>query len=161
MSNVNNPKHYGGSDSIYEAIKVIEAWGLDFCLGNAVKYISRSGKKKTAKEVEDLQKAIWYLERRIQQLTKTSNSCPGCNLPTPLHEGWCTEVPNTPTGETTGGLILEERSGSVSTPRSPPHTTAGPAPKRLDSPLEKLEGCPCLLCQPLPRLDALTSGRKD
>ena len=30
---VNHPQHYGG-DTVYEAIKVIEAWGLDFCLGN-------------------------------------------------------------------------------------------------------------------------------
>ena len=41
---VNHPPHYGG-DTTYEAIKVIEAWGLDFHLGNVVKYISRAGKK--------------------------------------------------------------------------------------------------------------------
>ena len=43
---VNHPQHYGG-DTTYETIKVIEAWALDFCLGNAVKYISRAGKKGT------------------------------------------------------------------------------------------------------------------
>ena len=41
---VNHPTHYGGEDNTYEAIKVIESWGLDFCLGNVVKYISRAGK---------------------------------------------------------------------------------------------------------------------
>jgi hypothetical protein len=41
---VNHPQHYGG-DTTYEAIKVIEAWELGFCLGNTVKYISRAGKK--------------------------------------------------------------------------------------------------------------------
>ena len=41
---VDHPKHYGG-DTLYEAIKVIEAWRLGFCLGNTVKYISRAGKK--------------------------------------------------------------------------------------------------------------------
>jgi hypothetical protein len=48
MSNemVNHPRHYGGEDNVYEAIKVIEAWDLDFHLGNTVKYISRAGKKK-------------------------------------------------------------------------------------------------------------------
>lgn len=66
-SSVNHPQHYGG-DTTYEAIKVIEAWGLGFCLGNTVKYISRAGKKDPAKELEDLEKAKWYLERRIKQL---------------------------------------------------------------------------------------------
>lgn len=61
---VNHPLHYGG-DTTYEAIKVIEAWGLGFCLGNTVKYISRSGKKDPAKELEDLKKAAWYLNREI------------------------------------------------------------------------------------------------
>lgn len=64
---VDHPAHYGG-DTVYEAIKVIEAWELDFCLGNTVKYISRAGKKDAAKELEDLKKAAWYLQRRIGQL---------------------------------------------------------------------------------------------
>ena len=62
---VNHPAHYGG-DTPYEAIKVIEAWGLDFCLGNTVKYISRAGKKGDARE--DLEKALWYLQRAIARL---------------------------------------------------------------------------------------------
>lgn len=69
IDQVNHPKHYGG-DSAYEAINVIEAWDLDFCLGNSLKYISRAGKKGTDKTIEDLEKAIWYLERRIIQLKK-------------------------------------------------------------------------------------------
>jgi hypothetical protein len=64
---VNHPAHYGG-DTVYEAIKVIEAWGLGFCLGNAVKYISRAGKKGDA--LEDLKKARWYLDREIQNREK-------------------------------------------------------------------------------------------
>ena len=68
MSAVEHPAHYGGADNPYEAIKVIEAWSLDFCLGNAVKYISRAGKKDPAKEREDLEKARWYIDRRIAQL---------------------------------------------------------------------------------------------
>lgn len=67
---VNHPNHYGGENNPYEAIKVIEAWDLDFCLGNAVKYISRAGKKDASKELEDLNKAVWYLNRRIEQITK-------------------------------------------------------------------------------------------
>ena len=64
---VNHPQHYGG-DTPYEAIKVIEAWNLGFCLGNAVKYISRAGKKDPAKAIEDLEKALWYLDREIATL---------------------------------------------------------------------------------------------
>lgn len=65
---VNHPPHYGGADNPYEAIKVIEAWGLGFSLGNAVKYISRAGKKGDA--LEDLKKARWYLDRFIANLEK-------------------------------------------------------------------------------------------
>ena len=65
---VNHPKHYGGQDNPYEAIKVIEAWDLGFCLGNTVKYISRAGKKESDKNIQDLEKAKWYLEREIQKL---------------------------------------------------------------------------------------------
>ncbi len=63
---VDHPPHYGGADNPYEAIKVIEAWGLGFCLGNAVKYISRAGKKDDV--VQDLEKARWYLDRQIGNL---------------------------------------------------------------------------------------------
>jgi hypothetical protein len=65
---VNHPNHYGGEDNTYEAIKVIEAWDLDFHLGNTVKYISRAGKKEVNKELQDLKKALWYLERKIDNL---------------------------------------------------------------------------------------------
>ena len=65
---VNHPSHYGGSENVYEAIKVIEAWDLDFHLGNTVKYISRAGKKGTDKELQDLKKAYRYLERKIENL---------------------------------------------------------------------------------------------
>ncbi len=67
MEAVNNPKHYGGNTT-YEAIKVIEAWELNFHLGNVVKYISRAGKKDTNKTKEDLLKAQWYLDRYIGTL---------------------------------------------------------------------------------------------
>ena len=64
---VNHPAHYGGADNPYEAIKVIESWGLGFCLGNVVKYISRAEKKGAT--VEDLRKAAWYLQREIDKRT--------------------------------------------------------------------------------------------
>lgn len=65
---IDHPPHYGGADDPYEVIKVIEAWDLDFCLGNVLKYIGRAGKKDPAKLKEDLEKAKWYLERRISKL---------------------------------------------------------------------------------------------
>lgn len=68
MSNeqVNHPSHYGGENNPYETIKVIDDWGLhrDFYVANAVKYISRAGKKGDI--IEDLQKAVWYLKARAK-----------------------------------------------------------------------------------------------
>ena len=65
---IDHPAHYGGADNPYEAIKIIEALRLDFCLGNTLKYIARAGKKDASTEMEDLLKAAWYLNRRIEQL---------------------------------------------------------------------------------------------
>lgn len=65
---VNHPAHYGGKDNPYEAIKVIEAWGLSFNLGNCVKYVARAGRKEPGKYVEDLEKAQWYLARAIANI---------------------------------------------------------------------------------------------
>jgi hypothetical protein len=61
--NVNHPPHYKGKG--IECIEVIEAFELGFCLGNAIKYILRAGKKGNA--IEDLQKAIWYLQREVKK----------------------------------------------------------------------------------------------
>lgn len=73
---VNHPEHYGGADNPYEAIKVIEAWNLDFHLGNTVKYIARAGLKLSSAEIEDLQKARWYLDRRIELLLRETDALP-------------------------------------------------------------------------------------
>jgi len=61
---VDHPSHYGGKENVYEAIKVIDAWRLNFSLGNAVKYIARADKK--GKPIEDLKKALWYLNHEIE-----------------------------------------------------------------------------------------------
>jgi hypothetical protein len=71
---VHHPHHYGGENNPYEAIKVIESWNLNFCLGNAVKYISRAGKKDSTKTVEDLEKSIWYLNRELNKLKQNVNT---------------------------------------------------------------------------------------
>jgi hypothetical protein len=93
MEAVDHPTHYGGADNHYEAIRVIEAWELGFCLGNCVKYICRAGKKprlidtSTHEKVsfiegpasqqsllEDLRKAAWYLNREIERLSSTMDT---------------------------------------------------------------------------------------
>ncbi|MBO7273521.1 MAG: DUF3310 domain-containing protein [Clostridia bacterium] len=66
--NVNSPAHY--TDGKIEVIDFIEEKGLNFHRGNAVKYIARAGKKDPKKEIEDLQKAAWYINREIIRLTK-------------------------------------------------------------------------------------------
>ena len=60
-SNVNHPKHYAGVPVTVECIDVTRH--LPFSLGNAVKYLWRAGKKGgPEKEIEDLEKAKWYLK---------------------------------------------------------------------------------------------------
>ncbi len=67
---VNCPAHY--TDGKIEVIEYIEDKKFGFHLGNAIKYISRAGKKDKSKEVEDLKKAIWYIQRRIKELEEMS-----------------------------------------------------------------------------------------
>ena len=62
---VNNPSHYCEGRK-YEPINVIKDWGLNFNLGNTVKYISRAGRK--ADMLEDLKKAKFYLDWEINYL---------------------------------------------------------------------------------------------
>ena len=64
--NINHPAHY--TDGKIEVIDFIEDKKLNFCRGNAIKYIARAGKKDLKKEKEDLQKAVWYLKREIKRL---------------------------------------------------------------------------------------------
>lgn len=61
---VSHPNHYTAGRK-YEPIEVISDWGLDFDLGNAVKYISRAGRKDPSKTKEDLEKAIFYINDYI------------------------------------------------------------------------------------------------
>ncbi len=59
---VSFPKHYADGRNI-QPIDVIDDWSLDFNLGSVIKYIGRAGRKED--ELQDLEKALWYLERRI------------------------------------------------------------------------------------------------
>lgn len=68
--NVNHPKHYTSHPSGIEVIQITEH--MNFCLGNAVKYILRADLKNNA--IEDLKKAVWYLNREIERRTRANNS---------------------------------------------------------------------------------------
>ena len=67
IDNVNYPNHYCEGRK-YEPWDVIVDWQLDYLTGNAVKYLSRAGRKDPDKEVEDLRKAVAYVEKRIEVL---------------------------------------------------------------------------------------------
>ena len=66
-SNIHHPSHYGG-DTTYEHIKVVEAWGLNYALGSATKYICRAG-KKSDNSLEDLRKALFWINHEIKRLS--------------------------------------------------------------------------------------------
>ncbi len=65
---VNHPKHYNSGK--IEVIEFIEdqGFGEGFSVGNALKYVARAGKKDPTKTIEDLEKAVWYINRRIEVL---------------------------------------------------------------------------------------------
>lgn len=64
---INHPAHYNQ----YPGVEVIQiTQHMNFCRGNAVKYICRAGFKDPEKEREDLEKARWYLTKEIERLTK-------------------------------------------------------------------------------------------
>lgn len=72
VDNVNHPKHYTSDPSGVECIQITKY--RDFCIGNAIKYLWRAGLKSDSnvtdkeKEIEDLQKAIWYINEKIKML---------------------------------------------------------------------------------------------
>ena len=65
---INHPKHYNFSK--IEVIEAIEAWELNYHCGNTVKYVARAGRKDPKTEIQDLEKAQWYLNRKIALLKK-------------------------------------------------------------------------------------------
>ncbi len=106
---VNHPPYYAQGG--IEAIDVIEAWDLDFCLGNTVKYIARAGKKNPGKIAEDLAKARWYLSRaieRAEQRGRSESACGRCGGA--LGKRWWSKVPGF--GEMCGGchsVVFDEQ----------------------------------------------------
>ncbi len=67
--NVNHPKHYTQHPSGVEVIQITEH--MNFCLGNAIKYIMRADYKNNP--IEDLRKAEWYIKREIERREKLTN----------------------------------------------------------------------------------------
>ena len=72
--NVNHPSHYNSHPSGIECIQVVEH--MSFNIGNAIKYLWRAGLKDTTKkgEIQDLKKAVWYINREIGILESTEAS---------------------------------------------------------------------------------------
>lgn len=87
---VNKPAHYTHSE--IEPIDVTEQWNLDFFMGNAVKYIARAGKKNSEDIVDDLGKAIWYLQR--------------------AHGNECARIAAVPTGKSVTDLSIDGHPAS-------------------------------------------------
>lgn len=110
MTDAINPPHYRAGDT-YETIRVIEAWGLGYHLGNAVKYISRAGKKDASKYSEDLEKAIWYLRRAQQEASKTAVESPLYDLQLWIDGEWATQVGYTALSSAQRGDVSAARSG--------------------------------------------------
>ncbi len=83
--NVNHPSHYNAGR--IETIDAIEDWKLGFNRGNAVKYIARAGRKDPTRELEDLEKAAWYLNRDIMRMKGQRDSV-GCAPPNTIVSDW-------------------------------------------------------------------------
>ena len=65
-------EHYRKTD--IQPIELITEWGLDFSLGNVLKYICRAGKKQNASIREDLMKALWYLAYHLTEDTDVADN---------------------------------------------------------------------------------------
>ena len=74
------PDHYAVNP---EPVKVIQAWGLNFCLGNVIKYVARAGRKVGNSKRQDIEKAIVYLQIELDSLEEEESMTPPkllCNL---------------------------------------------------------------------------------
>lgn len=71
MSSVNHPEHYQGHE--FECVDFIDDRDLNFYLGNAIKYLTRAGRKCGSNKVEDLEKAKWYVKRHWEKHGNRAN----------------------------------------------------------------------------------------
>lgn len=89
-----NPQHYQLRNG-FQVIDLTET--LDFCSGNVVKYVSRAGSKEGESALDDLEKALWYLVRKIENVRKSEDT----------REGLCN------TGGQSDGADLMDRNGGM------------------------------------------------
>ena len=75
IESVNHPNHYGGKGNPLEVINIIEYYGLNFNLGNVIKYCLRAGKKDEI--IQELKKAQWYINREIERLENNTSHYKG------------------------------------------------------------------------------------
>lgn len=80
MTTQAHPAYYGGADDPYEAIKVIQAWGLNFALGSVLKYVRRAGEKEGEADLKDLRKARDYIDFEIADREAKADHFPESNL---------------------------------------------------------------------------------
>ena len=110
--NVEHPSHYCEGRE-YEPVNVILDWELDFLLGNALKYISRCGRKGSEEDaIEDLEKAVWYIEKRISVMRAGSGKV---ELPEDNPNDWTDRV-NTTTPSTINPMPSITCDTTVPTP---------------------------------------------
>lgn len=69
---VNHPKYYNEHPSGVECAEIVRH--MSFNIGNVIKYLWRAGKKDKNKELEDLRKAMWYLNDEINKIENESKS---------------------------------------------------------------------------------------
>lgn len=71
MNDPINPAHYQGFSNGAQVIDITEH--LSFNAGNAIKYLARAGRKDPTKHVEDLRKALWYVQRELDRIERNQS----------------------------------------------------------------------------------------
>ena len=71
MSDPINPAHYQGFSNGAQVIDITE--NLPYNAGNAIKYLARAGRKDPTKHVEDLKKALWYVQRELDRIERNQS----------------------------------------------------------------------------------------
>ena len=112
--NVNHPTHYTSHPSGVECIEITEHYS--FCVGNAIKYLWRAGLKKDGtlddidKEIEDVQKAAWYVQRHLENLQKKKKQMTEEELNRKFNEAARVQVEAEAEGILKGSVIMKDES---------------------------------------------------
>ena len=112
--NVNHPTHYTSHPSGVECIEITEHYS--FCVGNAIKYLWRAGLKKDGtladidKEIEDVKKAAWYVQRHLENLQKKKKQMAEEELDKKSNETARVQVEAEAAGILKGSVIMKDES---------------------------------------------------